>query len=317
MNFSVVTSQFWSLCLQGLALGLIYSLIALGYTMVYGVLRLINFANSEVFMIGTFTVLFMQVTILNNDVNTKPIVGVSLLVTMFLSLFGAMIICALLAMLVELVAYRRLRILGGSRLASLISAIGTSIFLSEGMRIITHSRPQTAPRLLEKSSLGNVLGANIRVDTVITIVASIIIFVLLDQFVNRSRLGKAIRAVSMSEENSRLMGINLNKVITLTFAIGGLTTGAAAFFYTTVYENTIFNVGFNLGIAAFTAAVLGGIGNIRGAFYGGIFLGLLEQFASAILGSQWKAVTVFVVLVLVLLIRPSGIFGEAVQQTRT
>ena len=317
MNFSVVTSQFWSLCLQGLALGLIYSLIALGYTMVYGVLRLINFANSEVFMIGTFTVLFMQVTILNHDVNTKPVVGASLLVTMFLSLFAAMIICALLAMLVELVAYRRLRILGASRLASLISAIGTSIFLSEGMRILTHSRPQTAPRLLEKSSLGNIWGANIRIDTVITIVASIVIFVLLDQFVNRSRLGKAIRAVSMSEENSRLMGINLNKVITLTFAIGGLTTGAAAFFYTTVYENTIFNVGFNLGIAAFTAAVLGGIGNIRGAFYGGVCLGLLEQFASAVLGSQWKAVTVFVVLVLVLLIRPSGIFGEAVQQTRT
>ena len=317
MNFSVVTSQFWSLCLQGLALGLIYSLIALGYTMVYGVLRLINFANSEVFMIGTFTVLFMQVSILNHDVNTQPIVGMGLVVTMILSLFAAMIICALLAMLVELVAYRRLRIRGSSRLASLISAIGTSIFLSEGMRIITHSRPQTAPRLLEKSSLGTIWGANLRIDTIITIIASIIVFVLLDQFVNRSRLGSAIRAVSMSEENSRLMGINLNKVITLTFAIGGLTTGAAAFFYTTVYENTIFNVGFNLGIAAFTAAVLGGIGNIRGAFYGGMFLGLLEQFAAAVLGSQWKAVTVFVVLVLVLLVRPSGIFGEAVQQTRT
>ncbi|CAB4339517.1 unannotated protein [freshwater metagenome] len=317
MNFSVVTSQFWSLCLQGLALGLIYSLIALGYTMVYGVLRLINFANSEVFMIGTFTVLYMQINILNHDVNTKPIVGVSLIVTMFLSLFAAMIICALLAMLVELVAYRRLRLRGSSRLASLISAIGTSIFLSEGLRILTHSRPQTAPRLLEKTSLGNIWGANLRIDIIITILASITIFILIDQFVNRSRLGKAIRAVSMSEENSRLMGINLSKVITLTFAIGGLTTGAAAFFYTTVYENTIFNVGFNLGIAAFTAAVLGGIGNIRGAFYGGIFLGLLEQFASAILGSQWKAVTVFVVLVLVLLVRPSGIFGEAVQQTRT
>ena len=317
MNFSVVTSQFWSLCLQGLALGLIYSLIALGYTMVYGVLRLINFANSEVFMIGTFTVLYMQINILNHDVNTKPIVGVSLIVTMFLSLFAAMIICALLAMLVELVAYRRLRLRGSSRLASLISAIGTSIFLSEGLRILTHSRPQTAPRLLEKTSLGNIWGANLRIDIIITILASITIFILIDQFVNRSRLGKAIRAVSMSEENSRLMGINLSKVITLTFAIGGLTTGAAAFFYTTVYENTIFNVGFNLGIAAFTAAVLGGIGNIRGAFYGGIFLGLLEQFASAILGSQWKAVTVFVVLVLVLLVRPSDIFGEAVQQTRT
>jgi branched-chain amino acid transport system permease protein len=317
MNFSVVTSQFWSLCLQGLALGLIYSLIALGYTMVYGVLRLINFANSEVFMIGTFTVLFMQVNILNHDRNTQPIVGFDLAITMIFSLFAAMIICALLAMLVELVAYRRLRIRGSSRLASLISAIGTSIFLSEGMRILTHSRPQTAPRLLEKSSLGTIWGANLRIDTIITIVASILVFVLLDQFVNRSRLGSAIRAVSMSEENSRLMGINLNKVITLTFAIGGLTTGAAAFFYTTVYENTIFNVGFNLGIAAFTAAVLGGIGNIRGAFYGGMFLGLLEQFAAAVLGSQWKAVTVFVVLVLVLLVRPSGIFGEAVQQTRT
>ena len=317
MNFSVVTSQFGSLCLQGLALGLIYSLIALGYTMVYGVLRLINFANSEVFMIGTFTVLFMQVTILNHDVNTQPIVGMGLVVTMILSLFSAMIICALLAMLVELVAYRRLRIRGSSRLASLISAIGTSIFLSEGMRIVTHSRPQTAPRLLEKSSLGTIWGANLRIDTIITIIASVIVFILIDQFVNRSRLGSAIRAVSMSEENSRLMGINLNKVITLTFAIGGLTTGAAAFFYTTVYENTIFNVGFNLGIAAFTAAVLGGIGNIRGAFYGGMFLGLVGQFAAAVLGSQWKAVTVFVVLVLVLLVRPSGIFGEAVQQTRT
>jgi len=317
MNFSVVTSQFWSLCLQGLALGLIYSLIALGYTMVYGVLRLINFANSEVFMIGTFTVLYIQVHVLHHDVTSMPIVGLPLAISMILSLFAAMIVCALLAMLVELVAYRRLRIRGSSRLASLISAIGTSIFLSEGMRILTHSRPQTVPRLLEKTSLGNIWGANIRIDTVMTIIASVVIFVILDQFVNRSRLGSAIRAVSMSEENSRLMGINLNKVITLTFAIGGLTTGAAAFFYTTVYENTIFNVGFNLGIAAFTAAVLGGIGNIRGAFYGGIFLGLLEQFASAVLGSQWKAVTVFVVLVLVLLVRPSGIFGEAVQQTRT
>ena len=317
MNFSVVATQFWSLCLQGLALGLIYSLIALGYTMVYGVLRLINFANSEVFMIGTFAVLFIQVTVLHHDVTTLPIHGFALVKALVLSLLGAMIVCALLAMLVELVAYRRLRLIGSSRLASLISAIGTSIFLSEGMRNITNSRPQTTPRLLEKTSLGTIWGANLRIDTIITIIAAIIIFLALDQFVNRSRLGKAIRAVSMSEENSRLMGINLNKVITLTFAIGGLTTGAAAFFYSTVYENTIFNVGFNLGIAAFTAAVLGGIGNIRGAFYGGMALGLIEQFASAILGSQWKAVTVFVVLVLVLLVRPNGIFGEAVQQTRT
>jgi len=228
-----------------------------------------------------------------------------------------MIACALLAMLVEIVAYRRLRARGANRLASLISAIGVSIFLLEAMRIITISRPMTTPRLLDKWTLGEFRGANFRIDTLMSIVVPIIIFVFLDRFVTKSRLGKSIRAVSMSEENSKLMGININRVITLTFCIGGLTTGAAAFIYTTVYENTVFNVGFNMGIAAFTAAVLGGIGNLRGAFYGGIALGLLEQFSSAVLGSQWKAVTVFAVLVVVLLFKPNGLFGEAVQQTRT
>jgi branched-chain amino acid transport system permease protein len=183
--------------------------------------------------------------------------------------------------------------------------------------MLTGARGQIAPRLLDKWSFGEVAGANFRIDQVMAIVMPIIIFFVLDQFVTKSRLGKSIRAVSMSEENSKLMGIDINRVITLTFCIGGLTTGAAAFLYTTVYENTVFNVGFNMGIAAFTAAVLGGIGNLRGAFYGGLALGMLEQFASAILGSQWKAITVFVVLVVILLFKPNGLFGEAVQQTRT
>ena len=317
MNFSVVTTQFWSLVLQGLALGLIYALVSLGYTMVYGVLRLINFANSEVFMLGTFSVLWVEITLLGHPVTAKPLQGFELVYTLVIALVGSMIACAVLAVLVELVAYRRLRARGANRLASLISAIGVSIFLLEGMRMITESRPQTAPRLLEKWSFGEIAGANFRIDTVMAIVAPIFIFIALDQFVNRSRLGKAIRAVSMSEENAKLMGININRVISMTFLIGGLTTGAAAFLYTTVYENTVFNVGFNMGIAAFTAAVLGGIGNLRGAFYGGLALGMMEQFASAVLGSQWKAVTVFVVLVLILLFKPNGLFGEAVQQTRT
>jgi len=317
MNFSVITTQFWSLALQGLALGLIYSLVALGYTMVYGVLRLINFANSEVFMLGTFSVLWVEIELLGHPVTAKPLGGFELVYTMVLTLVGSMIACAVLAVLVELVAYRRLRARGASRLASLISAIGVSIFLMETVRMFTESRPQTAPRLLDKWSFGEIAGANFRIDTMLAIVAPIIIFVVLDRFVNRSRLGKAIRAVSLSEENAKLMGININRVISMTFLIGGLTTGAAAFLYTTVYENTVFNVGFNMGIAAFTAAILGGIGNLRGAFYGGLALGMMEQFASAVLGSQWKAVTVFVVLVVVLLFRPNGLFGEAVQQTRT
>ena len=317
MNLSVITSQFWSLAFQGLALGLIYSLVSLGYTMVYGVLRLINFANSEVFMLGTFAVLYVEINILGHPVTAKPLGGFELIYTLVIALVGSMIACAVIAVLVELVAYRRLRARGASRLASLISAIGVSIFLMESMRMVTASRPQTAPRLLEKWSFGQFAGINFRIDTIMAIVAPIVIFLILDQFVTRSRLGKAIRAVSMSEDNSKLMGININRVISLTFLIGGLTTGAAAFLYTTVYENTVFNVGFNMGIAAFTAAVLGGIGNIRGAFFGGLALGMIEQFASAVLGSQWKAVTVFVVLVLILLFKPNGLFGEAVQQTRT
>jgi len=317
MNFSVIGSQFWSLAFQGLALGLIYSLVSLGYTMVYGVLRLINFANSEVFMVGTFSVLYLQINILGVPIGQPALHGVKLIAYLAVSLIGSMIACALLAMLVEVVAYRRLRARGANRLASLISAIGVSIALLEGFSMITGARGQIAPRLLDKWSLGEVAGANFRIDQVMAIVMPIIIFLLLDQFVTKSRLGKSIRAVSMSEENSKLMGINIDRVITLTFCIGGLTTGAAAFLYTTVYENTVFNVGFNMGIAAFTAAVLGGIGNLRGAFYGGLALGMLEQFASAILGSQWKAITVFVVLVVILLFKPNGLFGEAVQQTRT
>lgn len=317
MNFSVIQSQFPSLLLQGLALGLIYALVSLGYTMVYGVLRLINFANSEVFMLATFTTLYIQTSILGYTTTSQPIRGIDLWLAMAFSLIGSMVVGAVLAVLVEIVAYRRLRAKGASRLASLISAIGVSIFLFEGMSMLTGSQPKAAPRLLEKWSFGEIAGANFRIDTVLAIVMPIIIFIALDRFVTKSRLGKSIRAVSMSEENSKLMGININKVITLTFLIGGLTTGAAAFLFMTVYENTVFFVGFNMGIAAFTAAVLGGIGNLRGAFYGGIALGLTEMFASAVIGSQWKAVTVFVVLVVVLLFKPNGLFGEAVQQTRT
>jgi len=317
MNFSVITSQFWSLAFQGLALGLIYSLVSLGYTMVYGVLRLINFANSEVFMVGTFSVLYLQVYILGVPIGDPALHGVKLIAYLAISLIGAMVVCALLAIVVELVAYRRLRARGANRLASLISAIGVSIALLEGFSMLTGARGKIAPRLLDKWSFGEVAGANFRIDQVMAIIMPVVIFFLLDQFVTKSRLGKSIRAVSMSEENSKLMGIDINRVITLTFCIGGLTTGAAAFLYTTVYENTVFNVGFNMGIAAFTAAVLGGIGNLRGAFYGGLALGMLEQFASAILGSQWKSITVFVVLVVILLFKPNGLFGEAVQQTRT
>jgi branched-chain amino acid transport system permease protein len=316
MNFSVVQSQFFPLLINGLALGFIYVLVSVGYTMVYGVLRLINFANSEIFMLGTFATVVVSTTIFKFDVNSQPSHGVKLLVVLLCCLLASMATSGIVAVFVELIAYRRLRTMGANRLGSLISAIGTSIALSEGIRILTHSIPVASPRVLTKFYVLKIHGVGLRIDQLLAIAAGFLFFVAVDRFVNKTRLGKAIRAVSMSEENSRLMGINLNRVISLTFLIGGLVTGAAAFMYMTVYEQTVFNVGFNIGIAAFTAAVLGGIGNLRGAFYGGLSLGLAEEFFSVLLGSQWKEITVFLVLVLVLLVKPNGLFGEAVQQTR-
>ena len=314
--FTVLIDQFWSLTIAGVALGFIYVLVSLGYTMVYGVLRMINFANSEIFMWGTFGTIVTSRDLFGYTQTSAPATGPKLALVLISQLLMSMAVAGLTAVFVEYVAYRRLRAKGTNRLATLISAIGISIVLSELMRLLTDSRPVGSPRVLEKIILGEVWGANLRLDTIITIFAAAGIYFLLERFVKLSRMGKAIRAVSMNEDAAKLMGVNLNRVITTTFLVGGLATGAAAFFYITVFEYTKFNIGFTMGMAAFTAAVLGGIGNIRGAFYGGIFLGLLEVYASAVLGTQWKAVTVFIVLVLVLLFKPNGLFGEAVQTTR-
>jgi len=314
--FSVLIDQFWSLTIAGIALGFIYVLVSLGYTMVYGVLRMINFANSEIFMWGTFGTIITSRDLFGYTQTSAPATGPKLALVLISQLLMSMAVAGLTAVFVEFVAYRRLRAKGTNRLATLISAIGISIVLAEVMRLLTDSRPVGSPRVLEKIILGEVWGANLRLDTIITIFAAAGIYFLLERFVKLSRMGKAIRAVSMNEDAAKLMGVNLNRVITATFLVGGLATGAAAFFYITVFEYTKFNIGFTMGMAAFTAAVLGGIGNIRGAFYGGLFLGLLEVYASAVLGTQWKAVTVFIVLVLVLLFKPNGLFGEAVQTTR-
>jgi branched-chain amino acid transport system permease protein len=316
MDFSVLVNEFPTLTVDGIALGFIYVLIALGYTMVYGVLRLINFANSEVFMIGTFASILVVTNVFNYTIEIEPLTGTKLVITMLAMLIGAMIVSGVVSVLVEIVAYRRLRAITTNRLTSLISAIGVSIFLAEGVRLLTDSAPMVTPRILDKVTLVTILGADIRVDILLVIIFALILLLCLDIFVNKTRLGKGIRAVSMDYDTAKLMGININKVVSTTFLVGGLGTGAAAFFYVTVYEVTVFNVGFELGIAAFTAAVLGGIGNIRGAFAGGLALGLIEMYSSSIFGTQWKTITAFVILVLVLLFRPNGIFGESLQQAR-
>lgn len=314
--FTSFIDQFWTLTLSGIALGFIYVLIALGYTLVYGVLRMINFANSEIFMYGTFATVVVIRDVFQYSQQSDPATGPKLYIILLLCLIASMLTSGLVAVFVEFVAYRRLRMRGSNKLAPLISAIGISIVLSESMRLLTRSRPVGSPRVMEKKILGNIFGADIRVDNLIIVFAGAILFFALNTFVQKSRMGKAIRAVSMNEEAAKLMGVNLNGIVSATFLFGGLMTGAASFFYTLKYENTGFNIGFSLGIAAFTAAVMGGIGNIKGAFYGGIVLGLMETYAASILGTQWKSVTVFVILVLVLYFRPNGILGEAIQQTR-
>lgn len=284
--------------------------------MVYGVLRMINFANSEIFMYGTFATVIIVRDVFGFTQSSEPVTGLRLVVILLACLLASMLMSGLLSILLELVAYRRLRNRGSNKLAPLISAIGMSIVLAEFMRILTDSRYVGSPRFMEKKSLGTFFGADLRLDNMIIIFAGLILYITLNQFVQRTRLGKAIRAVSMNEDAAKLMGVNLNFVVSGTFLVGGLMTGAAGFFYVLKYENTVFNIGFGLGIAAFTAAILGGIGNIKGAFYGGIVLGLLETYAAFFLGTQWKAVTVFLVLVLVLYFRPNGVFGEAITQSR-
>lgn len=309
-------AQFTSLTFGGLSLGFIYVLIALGYTMVYGVLRMINFANSEVFMYGTFATIVIIRDVFKFTQQSEPATGIRLVFILLVCLVGSMLASGILSIVLELVAYRRLRNRGSNKLAPLISAIGMSIVLAEFMRILTDSRYVGSPRVLEKSSLATVFGGDIRIDNTIVIGSGLFLYIVLQQFVKKTRLGKAIRAVSMNEDAAKLMGVNLNFVVSGTFLIGGLMTGAAGFFYTLKYENTSFSIGFELGIAAFTAAILGGIGNIKGAFYGGISLGLVETYASFFLGTQWKAVTVFLILVVVLYFKPNGVFGEAITQTR-
>jgi branched-chain amino acid transport system permease protein len=317
MDFALLHDAFWGLTFDGIALGAIYALISLGYTLVYGVLRLINFAHSEVFMIGTFAALVAATGLMGVKVEDDPRTGGSMILTLLVCLVAAMLASAITAVLVEIVAYRRLRKRGATKLATLISAIGVSISLVEFFRILTHSLPREFPRIMDKTFLFSYAGADIRNDKVIVIVAAGIMMFALERFISKYPFQvRASVPVSMDENTSTLMGVNINRVITVTFFAGGLMAGAAAFFYILVYENTSFKVGFFLGISAFTAAVLGGIGNLKGALFGGFALGLMETWTSAVFGTAWKAVISFIILVLVLLIKPTGLFGESIQQAR-
>jgi branched-chain amino acid transport system permease protein len=316
-------NQFWPATVDGLSLGAIYALVALGYTMVYGVLRLINFAHSEVFMVGTVAALFTLTTIgVPGQLGGVALIGMLLLIAVV-----AIVASAVTAVGLEYIAYRPLRKRGGSRLAALISAIGASLFLQQLFALIVIPRlfqlpeeggrlPVQAPAWVRRSDVVTLGDFVVRNDKLLVVVAAVLMMVALDQFVNRTNLGRGIRATAQSPENAVLMGVNIDRIITATFAIGGAMAGVAGALYLMRFEETNYFVGFLLGIKAFTAAVLGGIGNLRGALVGGLVLGLIEMYGSALFGSEWQHVVAFGVLVLVLMFRPTGILGESLQQAR-
>jgi branched-chain amino acid transport system permease protein len=316
-------NQFWPATVDGLALGAIYALVALGYTMVYGVLRLINFAHSEVFMIGTVGALFTLTTISVS----APIGGLALIGMLLLVAVVAVVVSSGTAMALEYVAYRPLRKRGASRLAALISAIGASLFLQQLFALIVIPQlfdlpqeggrlPVQAPAWVDRSDVISIGDFVVRNDKLLVFVGAVLMMVALDQFVDRTKLGRGIRATAQSPETAVLMGVNIDRIITATFAIGGAMAGVAAALYLMRFEETNYFVGFLLGIKAFTAAVLGGIGNLRGALVGGLVLGLIEMYGSVLFGSEWQHVVAFTVLVLVLMFRPTGILGESLQQAR-
>ncbi len=295
----------------GLAQGSIYALIAMGYTMVYGVLRMINFAHSEVFMSGPYTAYYVAAAFYRSGfLDSHPILS---LVVVFLV---SMATSTLIAYLLERIAYRPLR--NAPRLIPLITAIGASFFLQYMFRGLYGPGFQAYPVVKMLEGQFTFWGLRILKFQALVIVAAAVLMFLLYAFLQRTRIGKAIRAVSEDKEAAYLMGIDVDKMISTTFIIGGAAAGAAGVLYAIMFKQVHFFMGFIPGIKAFTAAVLGGIGNIPGAMLGGIFLGLIESIGPSLfldgLGIvapyQLKDAIAFIMLVLVLIFRPTGIMGE-------
>jgi branched-chain amino acid transport system permease protein len=324
LSFHTLVSQFWPSTINGIVLGSIYALIALGYTLVYGVLRLINFANSEVFMLSAFgSFLALKVLGVSEHLagGADPYkTGGELVLTMIVMLIFSLVIGAGSAMALERIAYRPLRQRNSPRLVFLISAIGASFAMSEAVGEWGPKQREdyALPRIFEKKVLFTVFGADVRNDYILVVVGSLLMMSGLVLFVNRSRVGRGIRAVAQDMDTARLMGVNVDAIILITFLVGGLMAGGAAFFYEIYNGSARYSLGFQLGVKAFTAAVLGGIGNIKGALLGGLLLGLIENWGASLFGSNQNmgTVTAFVVLVLVLMIRPNGLLGESMGRSR-
>ena len=296
---------FFQQLTNGLAVGGIYALIALGYTMVYGVMKLINFAHGDLFTIGAYLGLTLLTGLGLTD-RFGPVAGILILALMVMGLV------AIVGVILERVAYKPLR--HANRLAAVVSALGASIFLQNAVMLIYGARVQVYPHnILPKMSL-NVMGLEIPLIRIIILATSLILMAALYFFVQKTKTGTAIRAAAIDQGAAQLMGINVNRIISLVFLIGPALGGAAGVMVGMYYGQVNFTMGWMYGLKAFIAAILGGIGNIPGAMLGGLLLGVIEAMGAAYISIAWKDAIAFVVLILILIVRPTGLLGERVAE---
>ena len=299
---------FFSILFFAISNGAIYALIALGYTMVYGIIELINFAHGDVFAFGAFlSASLIPIFGLSEGQEWGPLTIFQVLAVVLLT----MLTCAVLNVGIERIAYRPLR--HAPKLAPLITAIGVSFFLEGVMFLWKGPSSVHYPSILPSAGF-TVFGASVNVQEITVWVLSIVLMVGLALFVDRSKLGKAMRATAQDRDAAQLMGINIDQTIAATFFIGAALAGAGGIMYGLSYNTSVFDLGFSQGLAAFTAAVFGGIGNIYGAAVGGLVLGLIRTFWDGYFDSAWSDVVIFAILIIVLVFRPTGIFGMRVPE---
>jgi branched-chain amino acid transport system permease protein len=291
---------------NALTIGAIYALVALGYTMVYGIIELINFAHGDVFMVGAFVAMWFLTTVLSiNGSIDNPIVLFGVLAITFAFV---MPVIGGLGVVIERFAYRPLR--NAPRLAPLITAIGVSFILQNIIQIIFGPSPVNVPQLFPSSWRIEVAGATISAVNVFTVVVTIVLMLGLRYFVGRTRMGRAMRSTAQDREAAALMGVDINRAIAITFLIGSALAGAAGIIQGQYFGNIQFDLGFIAGLVAFTAAVLGGIGNIAGAVLGGFIIGFVQVIAAQLGFAAWSEAVVFAVLILILVFRPAGLLGQ-------
>ena len=286
--------SFVTQVLNGLGLGSIYALVALGYSMVYGIVQLINFAHGDIIMVGGYMVYLVMV-----------VLGLPL----WLAVVAALLVCAAAGMLMERLAYHRLLTKGVPRISLLITAIGVSIFLQNAFMLLFNSDPKSMPTMFGKDMI-ELAGQSISLPTLLNIVVSVVMMVLLQLLVNRTKVGKAMQATSEDAGAAKLMGINTNRIITFTFAVGSALAAVGALLYCNTYPQISPTMGNLFGLKAFVAAVLGGIGSIPGAMLGGYLLGVAEVLTKAYISSEFTDAVVFGILIVVLLVKPAGILGK-------